>query len=85
MPLSGEQNPESRVDWLAVVRTLLVQVLVLLVLSGTVVFYLRWSSEANWAEFLAASKSSVPDPGQRPHSLGPVQTVKRAVTCDRRS
>jgi hypothetical protein len=85
VPLSGEQNPERRVNWLAVARTLLVQVLALLVLSGAVVVYLRWSSEANWTEFLAASKSSVADPGQRPQSSAPVQTVKRGVTCDRKS
>ena len=85
MPLSGEQSPETSANWLAVARTLLVQVLVLLVLSGAVVFYLRWSSEANWAEFLAASKSSVADPGQRPQSSAPVQTVKHGATCNRRS
>jgi hypothetical protein len=85
VPSSGEQNPERSVNWLAVARTLLVQMLVLLVLTGAVVFYLRWSSEANWDEFLAASKSSVPDPGQRAHASTPVQTVKRGASCDRKS
>jgi hypothetical protein len=83
--LSSEQNPGSSVNWLAVVRTLLVQVVVLLVLTGAVAFYLRWSSDANWEDFLAASKSSVSDPGQPPHASTPVQTVKRSATCNRRS
>jgi hypothetical protein len=85
VPLSGEQNTESSVNWLAVGRTLLVQVVVLLVLTGAVAFYLRWSSDANWEEFLAASRLSVPDSGQRAQSPAPVQTVKRGATCNRKS
>jgi hypothetical protein len=85
VPLSGEQNLESSVNWLAVGRTLLVQVVVLLVLTGAVAFYLRWSSDANWEDFLAASRSSVADPGERAQSPAPVQTVKRGATCNRKS
>jgi hypothetical protein len=85
VPLSGEQDPESSVNWLAVVRTLLVQVVVLLALTGAVAFYLRWSSDANWEDFLAATKSSAADPGQRAQSPAPVQTVKRGATCNRKS
>jgi hypothetical protein len=50
-----------------------------------VAFYLRWSSDANWEDFLAASRSSVADPGERAQSPAPVQTVKRGATCNRKS
>ena len=76
MPSSGDQSPDHRgVDWPAVVRTLLVQLLVLLALSAAVIRYLDWSSETAWAEFIAATKS-VAERSDRPPSSGPVQTVK---------
>jgi hypothetical protein len=67
------------------IRTLLVQVLVLLALSGAFVRYLDWSSDKAWAEFVAVSKSPAPDPGDRAQSSAPVQTAKRQAPCDRRS
>ncbi len=86
MPSRSNQSPENRgIDWLAILRTLLIQVLVLLALSGAVIRYLNWSSDTAWAEFVAASKSSVLDPGHRPPSSAPVQTVKHQAPCDRRS
>jgi hypothetical protein len=86
VPSRSNQSPENRgIDWLAILRTLLIQVLVLLALSGAVIRYLDWSSDTAWAEFVAAGKSSVLDPGHRPPSSAPVQTVKRRAPCDRRS
>ena len=49
MPSPGNQSPENPgINWLAVVRILLVQVLVLLALSGAIIGYLDWSSDAAW-------------------------------------
>ena len=82
MPSSGDQSPDHRgVDWPAVVRTLLVQLLVLLALSAAVIRYLDWSSETAWAEFIATSKSSLAEPKDRPQSSAPVQTVKGQKPC----
>jgi hypothetical protein len=80
MPSSAHQSPAhvSR-SWPAIVRILLVEILVLLALSGTIVGYLNWSSEAAWAEFKAASKMPAPEP------KGPVQTVKVHTPCDRKA
>ncbi len=58
VPLLDNQTPENRrIDWLAVIRTLLLQGLVLLALAGAVVVYLRWSSDANWSEFVSENGS----------------------------
>jgi hypothetical protein len=84
--LFGNHNPEKRgISWQAIVRTLLVQVLVLLALSYAVVRYLEWSSDKALAEFNAASKSSVQDPNHRPQSSTPLQTVKGRTPCYRRA
>jgi hypothetical protein len=86
MPSPGNQSPENRrIDWLAIIRTLLVQVLILLALSAAVIRYLDWSSETAWAEFTAATKSSVSDSRHHPQSSSPVQTAKGQAPCDRRS
>jgi hypothetical protein len=84
VPTSDNQSPEHRrMDWPAILRTLLVQVLVLLALASAVVGYLDWSSEVSWAEFVAASKSSTLA-NHRPHSSLPVQTVKDQAFCRRK-
>ncbi|HEV3501635.1 MAG TPA: hypothetical protein VGZ92_15060 [Bradyrhizobium sp.] len=86
MPSSDNHSSENRgIDWRAIIRTLLVQVLVLLALSGAFIRYLDWSSNAALAEFVAASKPPAPDPGDRAQSSIPVQTAKRQAPCDRRS
>jgi hypothetical protein len=62
VPSPAHQSPAChRSFWPAIVRTLLVEVLVLLALSGAIVVYLNWSSEAAWAEFKAANKPSAPN------------------------
>jgi hypothetical protein len=80
MPSSVHQSParDSRF-WPAIVRILLVEVLILLALSGAIVGYLNWSSEAAWAEFKAASKLPAPE------SSSPVQTVKAHAPCNRKA
>ena len=76
MPSSAHQSPAhiSRF-WPAIIQILLVEVIVLLALSGAIVGYLNWSSEAAWAEFNAASQLPAPEfkqpgPGrQNPNAL----------------
>jgi hypothetical protein len=78
MASSGNRRPEnSGFCWLGIVRTLVVQVLVLLALSGAVVRYLDWSSDAAWAEFNAAA------PAAKPHaqSAMPLQSVRKQAPC----
>jgi hypothetical protein len=82
VPSPGDQNPEKPgIDWPAIVRTLLVQVLVLLALSVAFVRYVNWSSDAAFAEFIAAGKSSGMDPKHHPQPATPVQTVKGQKLC----
>jgi hypothetical protein len=73
------------IDWPGILRTLVVQIIVLLALAGAVVGYLNWSSDVNVTEFMAASQSSAHGPMQRPPSPTPVQTVKGQGHCDRKS
>jgi len=68
-----QSNPG--INWLAVVRILAVQVLMFLGILGAIVCYLEWSSEAAWAEFSSANKSSLSDPGRRPEIRNQVQIV----------
>jgi hypothetical protein len=84
MPSFGNQNQENPgINWLAVVRILLVQVLVLLALSGAIIGYLDWSSDAAWGEFIAASKPAASDLVYRPDARSPVQTVGSQTPCIR--
>jgi hypothetical protein len=86
MPSPGTPSPENRgIFWLRIVKTLLVQVLVLLALSVAFVGYLRWSSDTNWAEFLSAAGSAPPDAEKSPLSTATVQTGKRQTRCDKKS
>ena len=76
MPSSRNQNPDRRgIDWLAIVRTLLVQVLVLVALSGAFIRYVSWSSDQAFSEFLASSRSSAPAAEPRPQAATPVQAI----------
>ena len=84
-PLDHQSQGNRGIDWPGIAKTLLVQVLVLLALSGAVIGYLKWSSDAAWAEFISASKPSVSDPRHHPQSSTPVQTVKGHATCTRRA
>ena len=65
-------NPGIR--WPGIVATVLVQILVVLALSVAAAFYLEWSSDANQAEFMSATKPSASDPnhsGAAPLHHGP--------------
>ena len=73
------------IDWLGIVRILLVQVMVLLALAGAVVRYVNWSSEAAWQEFISANKPPLSGPNHQPQSQAPVQTVKGKAVCARKA
>ena len=54
-------NQDSRQNfwqgsWPAIVRIIILEILVLLALAAAFVYYLNWSSEANLADFMAASR-----------------------------
>jgi hypothetical protein len=67
--------------WLGVAKTALLQIVVLLALSGAFIFYLNWSSDAARADFMAASKPSVSEPKPHPQSSVPVRTAKGPKAC----
>ena len=78
MPSPARQSPaDQRSFWPAIVRTLLVEVFVLLALAVAIVGYLNWSSDAAWAEFKAANIPTAP--------AMPMQAVKVQTPCDRRA
>jgi len=83
MPSVSDQNPEKRgIDWPAIVRITLMQVLVLLALVGAVVRYVSWSSDQAWAEFNAANGASAPHATLQ--SATPLQAVKGRAPCAKR-
>ena len=70
-------------DWPRIVGILVVQLAVLLALSGAVIFYLDWSSDAAQAEFMAAIKSSAAAPNH-PSQPTPIRSVKAKMSCARK-
>ena len=84
MPSPVNQYPDNArgFDWPAILRTLLTQVLVLLVLSVAFVGYVNWSSAKAFAEFTSATGSSAPDT-KRPAS-SPRHADKGPMLCSRR-
>ena len=85
MSSSDHQNPANRgIDRRAVVRTLLVQVLILLALAGAFIGYVNWSSERAFSEFLAASETVPQDSNYRLQSSASVQAVKGKAFCPRK-
>jgi hypothetical protein len=71
------KSTASRRDfWVSIARIFLVEVLVLIALSGAVVGYLNWSSEVAFSEFLAASREAA---GVKPA----VQAIRERMPCDR--
>jgi len=74
--LSRDKRSLHGFDWPAIVKTLSVEIVVLLALAGAFVGYLDWSSKVNVREFMAASKSVVADPGDRPRSPISVQVIR---------
>jgi hypothetical protein len=84
--ISGNQDHDDRdIARLGIVRTLLVQVLVMLALAGAVTGYLKWSSDAAWKEFLDAGKSPAPNAQHHSQASTPFQTVHAPAICTRRA
>ena len=82
MPLPDQQNPENRgIDWLAVARTLLVQVAVLLALAGAFIGYVNWSSEQAVWEFINAGEPALPASHRTSESAAAVRAVKGQAFC----
>jgi hypothetical protein len=52
----NKSTADARGFWASIARIFLIEMLVLVALSGAVVFYLNWSSEVAFSEFLAASQ-----------------------------
>jgi hypothetical protein len=60
------------IDWLAVVRTLLIQVMVLAALAVAFTGYVEWSSERAFSEFMRASEPSLASADQSPKASAAV-------------
>lgn len=85
MQPSGNQTPETRrIDWLGILRVLLVQALVLLALSAAFIRYLDWSSERALEEFSRAGIKTAPATKSQPPSSTPVQDINGRTKCTRR-
>ena len=83
MASSGNQNQGDRgSNWLPLIRILIVEIVVVVALAAAVAHYLDWSSDTNWAEFIAASQTSGLAPPHSP-SKAPLQTAKGQVPCRR--
>jgi hypothetical protein len=54
----NKRTAGARGFWASIARIFVVEVLVLVALSGAIVGYLNWSSEVAFAEFLAASQQT---------------------------
>ena len=83
MPLRGTPNPDNRgTDWMGIARTLVLQVVALLVLAGAFIVYLDWSSDITFEEFVGISEPSSASAAPRPLSANPVKPVKSQVPCE---
>ena len=80
MPAQSSQIRTNRQSfWPAIIRILLVEIVILIALSGAILGYLNWSSEVAFAEFKAASISPAPD------VKSPIQCVNGPMRCDWRA
>jgi hypothetical protein len=70
---------------LAIVRTALLQVLVMLAVSGAVIGYLNWSSSVAKADFMKASQPSLSELKRQLPSSSPMQPAKGPMACYRRA
>jgi flagellar basal body-associated protein FliL len=83
--LSSDQiSQNSRgMDRSRIAAIVLVQLVVLLAISGAVIFYLNWSSGVAQAEFMREIEPSMSVPP--PPSSAPVQSVKARTACTRKA
>jgi hypothetical protein len=84
VPLPDHHSPEHRgIDWPAVIRILLLQMLVLIALAGAFVGYVNWSSEQALSEFAGASEVSALAPYRQPQRRASVEVAKDHASCKR--
>jgi hypothetical protein len=82
VPSLMDHNPQKpSFDWVAVMRTLLFQVLVLGALAVAFAGYVEWSSNTTWAEFIAVNDSSAQASSPHPQASTAIHTVKNQVPC----
>jgi hypothetical protein len=72
------------IDWRGIVAILVVQLAVLLAVSGAVIFYLDWSSNTAQAEFMRTIESAS-GPSHLPQPPTAIQPVKSRTACPRRA
>ena len=81
MSTPDQDNMEHRgINWPAVARTFLLQVVALAVLALALVSYIEWSSDAAFEEFVATSSAA---PDLQPHlaAATPVHAAKGGALC----
>jgi hypothetical protein len=66
--------------WLSIARICVLEIVLLVALSGAFIAYLNWSSEATFAEFLSAGVAPAAAPS---NSIAP--STRTDATCDRGS
>jgi flagellar basal body-associated protein FliL len=82
MPQSENQMQDDRGSArLAIVRTALLQVLVMLAVSGAIIGYLNWSSSVAKADFMRSIEPVL----SQSKSSTPMQTAKAPMACYRRA
>jgi flagellar basal body-associated protein FliL len=81
---SDQTNQNNRgMDRPRIAAIVLVQFVVLLAISGAVIFYLNWSSSVAQAEFMRAIGPSMSVPP--PQSPALVRSVKARTACTRKA
>ena len=82
--IDRQSNANPGFDWQGIARILFVQVVVLLALAGAFVWYLNWSSDLAWKEFISADQPRLSSPDHDPQWQAPVQTVNGKAACFRK-
>jgi uncharacterized membrane protein YidH (DUF202 family) len=70
---------------LAIVRTALLQLLVMVGVSVAIIGYLNWSSSVAKADFMKASEPALSELKRQLPSSTPMQTAKAPMACYRRA
>jgi hypothetical protein len=74
MPLFKSQHHSGlTMRWLGAAATVVVELVVVVALGAAVVRYLEWSSDANQAEFMRATKPSASVANHSGESSAPIQ------------
>lgn len=84
MPTDHESSERSGINWPAVARTLLFQIIVLLALAGAFIGYVNWSSDVAFEEFVTATKPAPQDSKFHLQAATSVYAVKGQAACVRK-